>query len=66
VEYLRSIAHLRPRTNTIGAVTRVRNQLAYATHNFFQSHGFVYVNTPIVTASDCEGAGEQFQVGTRQ
>ncbi|ACO64125.1 predicted protein [Micromonas commoda] len=64
LEYLRSIAHLRPRTNTIGAVTRVRNQLAYATHTFFQQHGFQYVNTPIVTASDCEGAGEQFQVTT--
>ena len=64
LEYLRGIAHLRPRTNTIGAVTRVRNQLAYATHTFFQQHGFQYVNTPIVTASDCEGAGEQFQVTT--
>ena len=64
LEFLRGIAHLRPRTNTIGAVTRVRNQLAYATHTFFQSHGFQYVNTPIVTASDCEGAGEQFQVTT--
>ena len=64
LEYLRGIAHLRPRTNTIGAVTRVRNQLAYATHTFFQQHGFQYVNTPIVTASDCEGAGEQFQITT--
>jgi asparaginyl-tRNA synthetase len=64
LEYLRSIAHLRPRTNTIGAVSRVRNQLAYATHKFFQENGFLYVNTPIVTASDCEGAGEQFQVTT--
>ena len=64
LEFLRGIAHLRPRTNTIGAVTRVRNQLAYATHTFFQQHGFQYVNTPIVTASDCEGAGEQFQVTT--
>ena len=64
LEYLRSIAHLRPRTNTIGAVARVRNQLAYATHKFFQEHGFLYANTPIVTASDCEGAGEQFQVTT--
>ena len=62
LEFLRGIAHLRPRTNTIGAVMRVRNQLAYATHTFFQSHDFTYVNTPIVTASDCEGAGEQFQV----
>jgi hypothetical protein len=64
LEFLRGIAHLRPRTNTIGAVMRVRNQLAYATHTFFQSHDFTYVNTPIVTASDCEGAGEQFQVTT--
>ncbi|ABP01214.1 predicted protein [Ostreococcus lucimarinus CCE9901] len=64
LEYLRSIAHLRPRTNTIGAVARVRNQLAYATHTFFQEHGFLYANTPIITASDCEGAGEQFQVTT--
>ena len=64
LEYLRSIAHLRPRTNTIGAVARVRNQLAYATHKFFQSNGFLYVHTPIITASDCEGAGEQFQVTT--
>ena len=64
LEYLRSIAHLRPRTNTIGAVARVRNQLAYATHKFFQEHGFLYANTPIVTASDCDGAGEQFQVTT--
>ena len=64
LEYLRSIAHLRPRTNTIGAVARVRNELAYATHNFFQQNGFLYVHTPIITASDCEGAGEQFQVTT--
>jgi len=64
LEFLRTIAHLRPRTNTIGAVTRVRNCLAYATHSFFQSHGFVHVHTPIITASDCEGAGEQFGVTT--
>ena len=64
LEFLRGIAHLRPRTNTIGAVMRVRNQLAFATHTFFQQHDFMYVNTPIVTASDCEGAGEQFQVTT--
>ena len=58
-------AHLRPRTNTICAVARVRKpRLAYATHKFFQEHGFLYANTPIVTASDCEGAGEQFQVTT--
>lgn len=62
MEFLREKAHLRPRTNTIGAVARMRNQLAYATHTFFQSHGFLYVHTPIITASDCEGAGEMFQV----
>jgi len=63
-EFLRTLAHLRPRTNTIGAVSRVRNALAYATHTFFQERGFIYVNTPIITSSDCEGAGEQFQVTT--
>lgn len=63
-EFLRTIAHLRPRTNTIGAVTRVRNALAYATHLFFQSKGFLYIQTPIITGSDCEGAGEMFQVTT--
>ena len=63
-ERLREIAHLRPRTNTFGAVTRVRNALAYATHKFFQEHDFHYVHTPIITASDCEGAGEMFQVTT--
>ncbi len=63
-EFLRTIAHLRPRTNTIGAVTRVRNALAYATHLFFQERGFLYVHTPVITASDCEGAGEMFQVTT--
>jgi asparaginyl-tRNA synthetase len=63
-EFLRTIAHLRPRTNTIGAVTRVRNQLAYATHQFFQQRGFLYLHTPIITASDCEGAGAMFQVTT--
>ena len=61
-EYLREKAHLRPRTNTIGAVARIRNALAYATHKFFQDNGFLYVHTPIITASDCEGAGEMFQV----
>lgn len=60
LEYLRSIAHLRPRTNTIGAVIRVRNALAYATHKFFNERGFLYIHTPIITASDCEGAGEMF------
>lgn len=64
LEFLRSMAHLRPRTNTIAAVARVRSALAYATHDFFQSHGFQYVHTPILSASDCEGAGEMFQVTT--
>lgn len=64
-EFLRSIAHLRPRTNTLGAVTRVRNALAYATHQFFQDRGFLYVHTPVITASDCEGAGQMFQVTTQ-
>ncbi len=63
-EFLRTIAHLRPRTNTLGAVTRVRNTLAFATHEFFQSRGFLYIHTPIITASDCEGAGELFRVST--
>lgn len=63
-EFLRSIAHLRPRTNTIGAVTRVRNALAFATHKFFQEQGFLYIHTPIITSSDCEGAGKMFQVTT--
>ncbi|CAH9144271.1 unnamed protein product [Cuscuta epithymum] len=63
-EFLRTKAHLRPRTNTFGAVARVRNALAYATHKFFQENGFVWVSSPIVTASDCEGAGEQFCVTT--
>ncbi|CRX37789.1 asparagine--tRNA ligase [Estrella lausannensis] len=63
-EFLRSIAHLRPRTNSIGAVARVRNALAFATHLFFQERGFCYVHTPIITASDCEGAGQMFQVTT--
>lgn len=64
MEYLRQNAHLRARTNTFGAVLRVRNSLAYAVHTFFQEHGFVYVNTPIITCSDCEGAGQMFQVTT--
>ena len=63
-EFLRSIAHLRARTNTFGAVTRVRNNLAYATHNFFQKRGFYWIHTPIITASDCEGAGQMFRVTT--
>lgn len=64
LEYLRSIAHLRPRTNTIAAVARVRSTLAGAIHEFFQTQGFVYVQTPLITASDCEGAGEMFRVTT--
>ena len=63
-EYLRTIAHLRPRTNTFSAVFRLRSTLAYAVHQYFQEKGFVYVNTPIITASDCEGAGEMFQLTT--
>lgn len=61
-EYLRTIAHLRPRTNTFQAVFRVRSLTAYALHKFFQERGFVYVHTPIITGSDCEGAGEMFRV----
>ncbi len=64
LEYLRTIAHLRPRTNTLNAVFRVRSLTAYAIHKFFQERGFVYVHTPIVTASDAEGAGEMFRVTT--
>ncbi len=63
-ERLRELAHLRPRTNTFGAVARVRNELARATHEFFQDRHFLYVHTPIITGSDCEGAGEMFQVTT--
>jgi asparaginyl-tRNA synthetase len=63
-EFLRTIGHLRPRTNTLGAVTRVRNALALATHMFFQGRGFLYIQTPIITASDCEGAGKMFRVTT--
>lgn len=64
LEYLRTIAHLRPRTNTVAAVARVRSTLAGAIHRFFQDSGFVYVQTPLITASDCEGAGEMFRVTT--
>ena len=64
VEYLRTIQHLRPRTNLFSAAFRVRSAAAYAVHEFFQSRGFVYVNTPIITGSDCEGAGEMFRVTT--
>ena len=63
-EYLRTISHLRPRTNTFQAVFRVRSMIAYAIHTFFQERGFVYVHTPLITSSDCEGAGEMFQVTT--
>ena len=63
-EYLRTISHLRPRTNTFQAVFRVRSMIAYAIHQFFQERGFVYVHTPLITGSDCEGAGEMFQVTT--
>lgn len=56
--------HLRPRTNLIGVVARLRNSLSIATHEFFQKRGFMYVHTPMITASDCEGAGEMFQVTT--
>jgi asparaginyl-tRNA synthetase len=64
VEFLRTIAHLRPRSNLFGAVFRLRSRLAYAVHQFFQERDFVYVQTPIITASDCEGAGELFRVTT--
>ena len=64
VEFLRTIQHLRPRTNLFSATFRVRSAAAYAVHEFFQSRGFVYVHTPIITGSDCEGAGEMFQVTT--
>ncbi|KAK7369870.1 hypothetical protein VNO80_11916 [Phaseolus coccineus] len=64
LEFLRDFVHLRSRTNTISAVARIRNALAYATHTFFNKEGFLYVHTPIVTTSDCEGAGEMFQVTT--
>ena len=63
-EFLRTIAHLRPRTNTFGAVMRVRNRVSSTIHQFFQGEGFLYVHTPIITASDCEGAGAMFQVTT--
>ena len=63
-EYLRTVAHMRMRTNTFGAVLRVRNQMAFAIHEYFHSKGFVYLNTPLITESDCEGAGQMFQVTT--
>lgn len=64
IEYLREIGHLRARTNLMGAVMRVRNTLAYGVHEFFQKNDFMYVNTPLISTSDCEGAGEMFQVTT--
>lgn len=63
-EYLRSVAHMRPRTNTFGAILRLRSQMAYAIHEYFHSKGFVYLHTPLITASDCEGAGQMFAVTT--
>ena len=65
MEYLRTIAHLRPRTNTFGAVFRIRHNMAMAIHTYFHEHGFFYFHTPIITASDCEGAGQMFQVTTK-
>src|ERR1700759_1413174 len=64
MEYLRDVAHLRPRTNVIGAVTRVRHTLAQAVHRFYHERGFFWVHTPIITASDAEGAGQMFKVST--
>ena len=63
-EYLRTVAHMRMRTNTFGAVLRIRNQMAFAIHEYFHSKGFVYLHTPLITESDCEGAGQMFQVTT--
>lgn len=64
LEYLRSVAHMRPRTNTFGAILRIRSQMAYAIHEYFHGKGFVYLNTPLITESDAEGAGQMFQVTT--
>ena len=64
LEYLRTVAHMRPRTNTFGAVLRLRSQMAFAIHEYFHKKGFVYLNTPLITAADCEGAGQMFQVTT--
>ena len=64
LEYLRTVAHMRMRTNTFGAILRIRNAMAYAIHTFFQKKGFVYLHTPLITESDCEGAGQMFQVTT--
>ena len=65
MEYLRTIAHLRPRTNTFGAVFRIRHHMAMAIHTYFHEHGYFYFHTPLITASDCEGAGQMFQVTTK-
>ena len=65
MEYLRTIAHLRPRTNTFGAVFRIRHNMAMAIHTYFHEHGYFYFHTPLITASDCEGAGQMFQVTTK-
>ncbi|MCI2060476.1 MAG: OB-fold nucleic acid binding domain-containing protein, partial [Bacteroidales bacterium] len=64
LEYLRTVAHMRLRTNTFGAILRIRNAMAFAIHSFFQSKGFVYLHTPLITESDAEGAGDMFQVTT--
>ena len=64
MEFMRSVAHLRPRTNTFGAIFRIRHNMAYAIHKFFHDKGFYYFHTPLITASDCEGAGQMFQVTT--
>jgi aspartyl/asparaginyl-tRNA synthetase len=64
LEYLRQVAHFRPRTQTMAAAARIRNRLAFAVHEFFQNQGYFYINTPMITAADCEGAGEMFQVTT--
>ncbi|HCN77139.1 MAG TPA: asparagine--tRNA ligase, partial [Verrucomicrobiales bacterium] len=63
-EFLRTIAHLRPRTNLFGNVFRVRSRMSYAVHRFFQERGFIHVHTPVITSNDCEGAGEMFRVTT--
>ena len=64
-EYLRTVAHLRPRTNTFGAILRIRHNMAMAIHTYFHQHGYFYFHTPLITASDCEGAGQMFQVTTK-
>ena len=64
-EYLRTVAHLRPRTNTFGAILRIRHNMAMAIHTYFHEHGYFYFHTPLITASDCEGAGQMFQVTTK-